>query len=117
MLRRSLSRFNKAPQNPGPTMQGWGRTAQKRRLEYETVENKYGTREFTKQWDYCGLETRTTDHSEVRLYFNFPQRMLGFAFNWWAHNLVAIMASVVIFIAIDKYVHHVDHKTKRAAWW
>jgi hypothetical protein len=117
MLRRTVTRANKAPQTPGPMMQGWGRTAQKRRLEYETVESKYGGREYNKNWDLVGLQTRTTAHTAVRTYFNYPQRMLGFVFNATAWNAVPLCASAVPIILGFKWIGHIDHEVKHAAWW
>ena len=117
MLRRTVLKANKGPQNPGPTLQGWGRTAQKRRLEYETVENKYGAREFNKNWDVVGLQTRSTDMLQCRTYFNFPQRMIGFAFNWSCQNIVTMVPGAIFLLGYHEWVTEVDHHTKRAAWW
>ena len=46
--RRNAMAMNKGPAYSGPTLHGWGRTVQKRRLEMEAVEGKYGKRQFNK---------------------------------------------------------------------
>ena len=117
MLRRTAAKMNKAPQTPGPTMQGWGRTAQKRRLEYETVENKYGKREFNKNWDLAGLEVRMSEASEQRVYFNYPQRMAGWVFNLTSTYATSWVGGASVIGGLHIYTKHVDAETKHAAWW
>ena len=119
MLRRTLcARVGaKAPQTPGPTTQSWGRTAQKRRLEYEASETKYGERAQSKEWDMLGLEVRNTAHTQQRVYFNYPQRWLGYAFNFWSYYAIALCGGAIPTWGMYTYVKGVDAATKRAAWW
>lgn len=117
MLRRTAVKANKAPQTPGPMMQGWGRTAQKRRLEYESVENKYGERAFNKHWDVMGLEQRSTEHKQVRMYYNYPQRQVAWMWNMATQYFVPVSTAVVPIYLLDKAAYKLDKDTKRAAWW
>ena len=119
MLRRTLVQANmaKAPSNPGPTLQGWGRSVQKRRLEYETVESKYGGREFNKHWDLAGLTARSTDYLEVRTYFNFGARMGGWIFNWGAMGAMCLVPGAGVIYGIHVANLAYDDRIHRAAWW
>uniref|UniRef100_A0A7S1MIL1 Uncharacterized protein n=1 Tax=Neobodo designis TaxID=312471 RepID=A0A7S1MIL1_NEODS len=118
MLRRTTARAaTKAPQTPGPMMQSWGRSAQKRRLEYETVESKYGDRKFNKDWDVIGLEQRNTAHTAQRIYFNFPQRCVGYLYNYTSFYFIALLGGFIPFTVGYQAVLKLDRDTKRAAWW
>lgn len=119
MLRRTIQSMSlhKGVQNPGPTLHGWGRSAQKRRLEYETVESKYHKREFTKSWDVAGLEQRSSDYLQIRTYFNYGNRIYLWLFNMTSYHLLAIVPGCgllwVLHWANDKWDHAIQH----AAWW
>ena len=118
MLRRSLvaRSLNKGVQNPGPTLHGWGRTIQKRRLEYETVESKYGKKEFNKNWDLAGAVQRSTDYLELRNYFNYPKMIFT-----WIWNGVPVAWLYVpgggVLTAFHFGVLEYNQRMMRAAWW
>jgi hypothetical protein len=118
MLRRTIAarQLTKTVQQPGPTLQGWGRTVQKRRLEYETVDNKYGKREFNKNWDLVGCVHRSTDYLEMRLYFNYPTMIFTWLFNSW-NTLFHFWPSAGFMIALHYMTEEEDKRMKRAAWW
>jgi len=118
MLRRSASclMVGKAPVTPGPTLYGWGRTVQKRRLEYETVESKYGKKQFNKNWDVAGLEQRFTDYAEMRTYLSFGRRQGIWLYNWGQICIIALLPAAV-FHAGHKAVEKYDAHLRRAAWW
>ena len=109
--------MNKGPQYPGPTLAGWGRTPQKRRLEYETVENKYGKRECNKNWDIAGTEIRTTDYLQIRVYAGWPGRILEWLKNWGTFTSLTILPGVgplaLLFYVVCKW----DTAMQRWAWW
>ncbi len=109
--------MHKAPQNPGPALHGWGRSIQKRRLEYETVESKYGAREFNKNWDLAGLQTRSTDYMQVRTYFNFGGRMGGWLFNWGQMGVLVTVPGMGVLYVIHDLNDRYDKSIHRAAWW
>jgi hypothetical protein len=119
MLRSTLVKANltKAPANPGPTLQGWGRSVQKRRLEYETVNSKYGKREFTKNWDLVGLTQRSTDFMEIRTYFNFGSRMGTWLFNWGQFTVLAFVPGAGFILTLHAVNKKYDESIHRAAWW
>jgi hypothetical protein len=119
MLRRSMLRcqVNRAPARPGPTLYGWGRTEQKRRLEYETTESKYHKRDFNKSWDLAGVEQRYSDFMQVRTYFS-----LGSRWGTWLYNLmqfyVLSMFPVFAFMHfLHKSIERYDDSIRLAAWW
>lgn len=119
MLRRSLvnKSLHKSVQTPGPTLHGWGRSVQKRRLEYETVESKYHKREFTKNWDVAGLETRSSDYIQIRTYFNFGSRMMIWLWNMTSYHWMALFAGCSVITALHEANQVYDHSIQRAAWW
>eukprot|EP00758_Cryptobia_borreli_P001396 Tbor_TRINITY_DN2205_c0_g1::TRINITY_DN2205_c0_g1_i1::g.2694::m.2694 len=118
MLRHTALRasLTKPPAQPGPTLYGWGRTTQKRRLEYETVESKYHKREFNKNWDVAGLEQRSTDYMECRTYFS-----IGSRWSTWIYNngsMYLLMAPPTIFLyGLHRANRMYDDSIRRAAWW
>ncbi|EAN91006.1 hypothetical protein C3747_62g682c [Trypanosoma cruzi] len=120
MLRRSIvwkQMQNKGPARPGPMLYGWGRTEQKRRLEYETVESKYHKREFNKNWDLAGVEQRYTDFMVVRTYFS-----LGTRWGTWVYNMLQfyVLAMLPVFIfmhTFHKNVEWYDERIRLASWW
>ena len=118
MLRRSTLKFglSKAPAQPGPTLYGWGRTAQKRRLEYETVESKYHKREFNKTWDVAGLEQRSTDYMECRTYFSMGSRWGQWIWNSWA-TYIMVLPGWAFLYSLHKAIEAYDLSLRRAAWW
>lgn len=119
MLRRSLVRanLNKGPARPGPTLYGWGRTEQKRRLEYETVESKYHKREFNKNWDLAGVEQRYSDFMEVRTYFSIGSRWGTWIYNMMAFYVLAVAPLYLAFHVFHKNIEWYDERIRRAAWW
>ena len=121
MLRRTLfaraTSLNKGVQNPGPTLHSWGRSLQKRRLEYETVDSKYHKREFNKNWDVAGCLQRTTDFLEMRVYFNYPLATIGWTFNLIVGPLYAFMPTGGLIIATHYVIEEYDRRMQRAAWF
>jgi hypothetical protein len=119
MLRRTVSSFslNKGPQQPGPTLQGFGRTTQKRRLEYETVESKYHKREFNKNWDLAGATTRSSDYLEVRTYFNYGNRIGAWLCNLGATLTMSLIPGAGVLCAMHEANKMYDESIHRAAWW
>lgn len=108
--------LNKGAQQPGPTMQGWGRSVQKRRLEYETVDSKYHKREFNKNWDMAGTCQRSTEFMQMRVYFRYPSVMYTWFFNQLPIAYLTIPAFFLpygLHLAVKEY----DHKIQHAAWW
>lgn len=118
MLHRSFIRGSlaKAPAQPGPTLYGWGRTAQKRRLEYETVESKYHKREFNKTWDVAGLEQRSTDYLECRTYFAVGRRWTTWMYNMTQMYLMYIPPTAFLYF-LHKQNQWYDARIRHAAWW
>lgn len=119
MLRRSIlrSQLNKGPSRPGPTLHGWGRTEQKRRLEYETVESKYHKREFNKNWDLAGVEQRYSDFMEMRTYFSIGTRWGTWLYNMSAFYVLAVAPLYVMFHTWHKQIEWYDERIRRQAWW
>lgn len=119
MLRRSTSLLqHRLPARPGPTLHGWGRTEQKRRLEYETVDTKYGKRQFSKDaWDVAGVEQRYSDYTQMRTYFSIGGRWGQWIYNcsqvWLSSGLIITM----IIIGSDAWTKRYDRWYRRAAWW
>eukprot|EP00759_Apiculatamorpha_spiralis_P011308 PhF_6_TR18704/c0_g1_i1/m.27334 len=120
MFRRSTTSMismNKGAQYPGPTLQGYGRTVQKRRLEYETVESKYGKRENNKNWDVAGAEIRSTDFLSMRVYAGWPGRVSQWIFNWVQFTALAALPSFLPIYIGHLLVFAYDDSIQRAAWW
>ena len=117
MLRRTVLQANKGPATPGPTLYGWGRTAQKRRLAYETVESKYHKKEFNKNWDVAGHQTRYTDYMEVRTYFAFTARWGLFVYNIVSNQILCTAGVGIVLYFMHKQVLWYDDRLRRAAWW
>ena len=125
MLRRSVHRLhaplNKGPQIPGPTLHGWGRTVQKRRLEYESTDNTSGgTRPFYKaQFDGAGIIHRSTNHLECRTYFNVHQRWGTWFVNFGIGflGLAFVSGHTMISALFQGSFWWQTHIYKRAAWW
>eukprot|EP00760_Papus_ankaliazontas_P005287 PhM_4_TR12485/c0_g1_i2/m.668 len=115
--RMSLVSLNKGAQYPGPTLAGWGRSVQKRRLEYETVESKYGKREFNKNWDLAGAEVRCTDPLQVRIYAGVPGRMLTWCWNYGKWISLSFVPAISPFLVAHLAVVEYDKSIQRAAWW
>ena len=116
LVKRNSATLNKGVQNPGPTFHTWGRTVQKRRLEYETVENKYGKREFNKNWDLAGCTQRSTDYFEMRVYFNYPMMIFTWLFNSF-NALFGFIPSAGFLWGLHLATEEYDKRMKRAAWW
>ena len=119
MLRRTIQRpaAARTAQYPGPTLAGWGRSSQKRRLEYETKESKDHKREPNFQWDVAGSEFRSTDYIQVRTYFSFPNRMGHWLMNWGQHCCFAILPAATVLTVMVYLCDEYDKWVKRAAWW
>lgn len=108
--------MSKAPQAPGPALQGWGRTIQKRRLEYETYDDNGGKRNMMHSVEYFGPETRATDALMVRTYFNYPQRIVGWQFNWWLQHGPSFVTAIFI-VACYKYILAWNDEMMHLSWW
>ena len=120
MLLRTLPRrlaINKGPQTPGPTLAGWGRTAQKRRLEYETVESKYGKREFNRNWDLAGTEIRQTDYMQMRVWAGYPGRIGTWLFNMTEYYTLVIFPCLCLLMIFMYEMYLYGKRIVRAAWW
>ncbi len=117
MLRRTFARANKAPATPGPTLYGWGRKEQKRRLGYESVENKYHRKQFNKNWDLAGQQLRTTDYQEVRTYFAFSARWGLFTINHLSQTIGVAIGPLGGIYLIHRSVMAYDDRLRRRAWW
>ena len=120
MLKRSAYRclcINKGTQSPGPTLAGWGRTAQKRRLEYETVESKYGKREFNRNWDLAGTETRQTDYMQMRVWAGYPGRIGTWLYNFGEFQFLSCIPGSCLTLLFVYEVREYGIRIRRAAWW
>lgn len=119
MLRRSLMRcqVNKAPARPGPTLYGWGRTEQKRRLEYEATESVYHKRDFNKAWDLAGIEQRYTDFMQVRTYFSIGSRWGTWIYNMTQFYVLSMVPVFAFMHGLHKANEHYDASIRHAAWW
>lgn len=119
MMRKTIlcSSLSKAPARPGPMLYGWGRTEQKRRLEYEATESKYHKRDFNKNWDLAGVEQRYSDFMQVRTYFS-----LGSRWGTWIYNMLQFyVLSMLPIFAFMHFFHKAneryDDSIRKAAWW
>lgn len=119
MLRRSLirSQVSKAPARPGPTLYGWGRTAQKRRLEYEASESVYHKRDFNKAWDVAGVEQRYSDFMQVRTYFSIGSRWGTWIYNMLQFYVLSMLPIFVFMHGLHKANEAYDDSIRKAAWW
>ncbi|KNH05734.1 hypothetical protein XU18_3256 [Perkinsela sp. CCAP 1560/4] len=109
--------INKGPQTPGPTLAGWGRTAQKRRLEYETVESKYGKREFNKNWDLAGTEIRTTDYMQMRVWAGYSGRIGTWFYNMAEWYFLCVVPGMCLLVLFYQQLISYGERVKRQAWW
>lgn len=118
MLRRTapVKNLNKQASQVGPALQGWGRSIQKRRLEYEGSFSKYGKKEFQKQWDLAGLVQRSTDYYEVRTYFSIGSRWSTWIFNSFTIYFWALSGCFTLKVMHEAMIAYHWHIV-RAAWW
>ena len=64
-----------------------------------------------------GLEQRSTEHKQVRMYYNYPQRQVAWMWNMATQYFVPVSTAVVPIYLLDKAAYKLDKDTKRAAWW
>ena len=108
--------MSKGPTYSGPTLHGWGRTVQKRRLEMETVENKYGKKTFGKTWDQAGCVYRTTDYLQVRTFWNMGTRWSTWLFYGARDAGIVLIPCTFTWQLCMAEVRYGD-RLRRAAWW
>ena len=124
MMRRTTLRGHQAlvkgPQIPGPTLHGWGRTVQKRRLEYESYDNAAGGPKpyYKGQYDAAGIVHRSTNYMECRTYFNIHQRW-GTWFLTFGGICAMVWASATTWhlAMFEGTFWWQEHVYKRKAWW
>ena len=120
MIRRTsnlLIAMNKGPQYCGPTLQGWGRTAQKRRLEYEALETKYNKKDFVKNFDYVGYEQRCSDYMQLRTYFNIGGRWGSWLYNMGGNFSLIFSGTALFYYWAHSSTMNTHYAMLRAAWW
>mmetsp|Transcript_1746 Transcript_1746/g.2382 ORF Transcript_1746/g.2382 Transcript_1746/m.2382 type:complete len:121 (+) Transcript_1746:53-415(+) len=120
MLRRTfLGRFqmNKGPQYPGPTLAGWGRTTQKRRLEYETTESRVHKRMCAPGTELAGYESRTTDYMEMRVWSGWPGRIGLWLTNFSKHYALMFLPGCGPLFLVYYGAYKYDQAMQRWAWW
>ena len=109
--------MSKGPAYSGPTLHGWGRTKQKRRMEMEAGEGKYGKREFSLNEDKTGYTARTTDYLEMRTFYNMGSRWGTWIFHSARVGAIIVLPGYTFIGGPCKFAFAYDIKLQRDAWW